>query len=88
MRVHIVVTGRVQGVGFRYFIATRARALGLTGTVRNLPTGQVEITAEGEAAPLDALIGAARSGPPGSRVRDLAVDWDDAPSREMEFLIR
>lgn len=88
MRVHIVVTGRVQGVGFRYFIATRARALGLTGTVRNLPTGQVEITAEGDAATLEALIGAARSGPPGSRVRDLEVRWDDAPAREMEFLIR
>lgn len=87
MRVHIVVTGRVQGVGFRHFIATRARALGLTGAVRNLPTGQVDITAEGQAPALEALIGAARSGPPGSRVRDLQVNWEDAPAREMEFVI-
>jgi acylphosphatase len=88
VRVHVVVTGRVQGVGFRYYIATQARALGLTGTVRNLPTGQVEITAEGDSAPLEALIGAARSGPPGSRVRDLQVRWDDVPRGEREFLIR
>jgi acylphosphatase len=88
VRVHIIVTGRVQGVGFRYFVATRARELGLTGTVRNLPTGQVEITAEGDAAALETLIGAVRSGPPGSRVRDLEVRWDDAPARQMEFLIR
>jgi len=88
VRVHIVVTGRVQGVGFRYFTAMRARALGLTGTVRNLPTGQVEITAEGGAATLEALIGVVRSGPPGSRVRDLQVHWEDAPARELEFMIR
>ncbi len=87
MRVHIVVTGRVQGVGFRHFIATRARALGLTGAVRNLPTGQVEITAEGGAPAVEALIAAARSGPPGSRVRDLQVHWEDTPAREMEFVI-
>ena len=81
------MTGRVQGVGFRYFIATRARALGLTGAVRNLPTGQVDITAEGEAPALQALIAAVRSGPPGSRVRDLQVQWEDAPAREMGFVI-
>ncbi len=88
MRVRIVVTGRVQGVGFRHFTAMRARALGLTGAVRNLPTGQVEITAEGGAATLEALIGVVRSGPPGARVRDLQVYWEDAPARELEFLIR
>lgn len=88
MRVHIVVTGHVQGVGFRYFTATRARALGLTGAVRNLPTGQVEITAEGDMATLDALIGAVRAGPPGARVRDLDVRWEDAPALEAQFLIR
>jgi acylphosphatase len=88
VRVHLVVTGRVQGVGFRHFIATRARALGLAGAVRNLPTGQVDIAAEGEAPALEALIAAARSGPLGSRVQDVQVRWDDAPRRETGFVIR
>ncbi len=88
MRVHIVVTGRVQGVGFRHFTATRARALGLTGTARNLPNGHVEITAEGDRAALETLIGVVRDGPLGAAVRDVRVGWEDAPSREREFLIR
>jgi acylphosphatase len=88
VRVHIVVTGRVQGVGFRDFTAVRARALGLTGMVHNLPTGQVEVTASGNRAMLEALIGVIRDGPPGALVRDVRVDWEDAPAREREFTIR
>ena len=88
MRVHILVTGRVQGVGFRYFTATRACTLGLTGTARNLAGGGVEITAEGDRAALETLIGAVRDGPPGALVRDVRVVWEDAPGREREFLIR
>ena len=88
MRVHIVVTGRVQGVGFRYFTAMRARALGLAGAVRNLPNGHVEITASGERATLETLIAAVREGPPGALVRDLRIDWEAAEAPEREFLIR
>jgi len=88
VRVHLVVTGRVQGVGFRYFTATRARALGLTGTARNLLDGHVEITAEGDRAKIEALIGSVRDGPPGAMVRDVRIDWEDAPARERTFVIR
>jgi acylphosphatase len=88
VRIHIVVTGRVQGVGFRHFTATRARALGLTGTARNLPDGHVEITAEGDRATLETLIGIVRDGPPGALVRDVRIDWEDAPARERTFMIR
>lgn len=88
MRVHLLVTGRVQGVGFRHFTATRARALRLTGAARNLPNGQVEITAEGDRAALEALVGVVRDGPPGAFVRDVRVRWEDLPAREREFLIR
>ena len=64
-----VVSGRVQGVGFRAFVQTRARALGLTGYVRNLPDGRsVEAVAAGPAASLDALAAAMREGPGGSHV--------------------
>jgi len=91
VRVHIIVTGRVQGVGFRYFTAGRAHMLGLTGLARNLPHGQVEIIAEGDRASLEALIAAVRRGPPGAAVRDVRVAWDEAPvspARAREFLIR
>jgi len=88
MRVHITVRGRVQGVGFRYFTAARARALGLSGSARNLPAGQVEVIAEGERSALEALIRALREGPPGAVVSDLHVAWDEAPAREREFTIR
>jgi len=91
VRVHIIVTGRVQGRGFRYFTAGHARTLGLTGLARNLPHGQVEIIAEGDRAPLEALIAAVRQGPPGAVVRDVRVAWDDAPAQPAparEFVIR
>lgn len=88
MRAHILVSGLVQGVGFRYFTAARARMLGVGGYVRNLPDGRVEIEAEGERSALDALVAAVRTGPPGAVVRDVRVDWADVPTRRQEFVIR
>jgi acylphosphatase len=67
-RLHVRVAGRVQGVGFRWFIREEARRLGVAGWVRNLPTGEVEVLAEGEEAELTALARAIGKGPPGSRV--------------------
>ena len=74
-RLHAVVHGEVQGVGFRYFLIDRARPLGVRGWVRNRPDGSVEITAEGERDDLEALLGAARRGPRGATVRDVDVVW-------------
>ena len=62
------VEGRVQGVGFRWYIREAARQLGVSGTVRNLADGAVEIEAAGPADALAALERAAREGPPGSAV--------------------
>ncbi len=81
MQATIRISGRVQGVGFRYFTADLARRLGLAGSVRNLPGGQVEIVAEGDRTRLEALIAGVRQGPPGAHVRDVQVDWNDAPDR-------
>lgn len=72
-RARILVSGRVQGVGFRWFVAGEARALGLSGHVRNLPDGRVEAEAAGAAAGVDALIAACRRGPPASRVEAVEV---------------
>ena len=66
---HFIVTGYVQGVGFRWFTMRQARNLGLTGWVRNLPDGSVEAWAEGNETDLDSLEAVLRGGPSGSRVK-------------------
>lgn len=63
-----VVTGLVQGVGFRYFVLRRAVRLGLRGWTRNLPDGRVEVVAKGPAAAHSALADALGTGPAGARV--------------------
>jgi acylphosphatase len=71
---HAQVSGRVQGVGFRYTCHTQARRLGLCGWVQNLPNGDVEVWAEGDAAKLESLRQWLQQGPPGSRVESLQCD--------------
>ncbi len=63
-----IVSGRVQGVGFRWFVFRRARALGLVGWARNLADGQVEVVAVGPTDAIAVLDGNLRSGPRLSRV--------------------
>ena len=75
---HIVVHGRVQGVGFRYFVRDAARRLGLGGDVRNRPDSTVEIVVEGAPAPVEALIREVSRGPALARVERL--DVDDIPA--------
>lgn len=70
---HFVVTGRVQGVGFRYFAEVSARELGLRGFVRNLRDGDVEALAEGPADAVQAFEAALRRGPAHADVTDVRV---------------
>jgi acylphosphatase len=86
-RVHILVSGMVQGVCFRASARERARALGLTGVVRNLSDGRVEIIAEGPKDKLDALSRWARRGPPGARVEDATAAWARPTGEYSSFLI-
>ncbi len=86
-RIHGTVSGRVQGVFFRATTRDRARALGLSGWVRNLPDGRVEFVAEGEEEDLRELISFLHVGPPGARVDSLEVEWSD-PQGEEGFHIR
>ena len=69
--LHVRVTGRVQGVGFRWFVRERARRLGLAGWVRNLRDGSVEVAAAGDQGQLDLLVGELRRGPQGAAVEDV-----------------
>ncbi|MEE9441265.1 MAG: acylphosphatase [candidate division Zixibacteria bacterium] len=72
--VKIIVSGLVQGVSFRYFTYKQAAALGLTGYAKNLPTGQVEIIAQGEKGMIDELVKAVRVGPGYASVSDVQLE--------------
>lgn len=68
------VSGRVQGVGFRYFVQDAANREGVTGYVRNLPDGRVEALVEGDAEAVTRVERAIRSGPAGARVEHVETD--------------
>jgi acylphosphatase len=74
-RLRAVVTGRVQGVGFRASTQSEARRRDLAGWVRNLWNGDVELEAEGATAALDALLTFLREGPGLAHVTNLQVEW-------------
>ena len=69
-----LVSGRVQGVGFRYFVQDAAVREGVSGFVRNVPGGRVEAQIEGEIEAVTRVERALSQGPPGARVDDLAVE--------------
>jgi len=71
---HLVVTGRVQRVGFRHAMTQRAEALGVGGWVRNRADGTVEAIVQGDADAVAAMIAWARRGPPNARVEGLSIE--------------
>jgi acylphosphatase len=83
-----LVSGRVQGVGFRQFVNRTARIEGLHGWVRNLPDGRVEVHAEGEQAALERFERHVRHGPPASRVDDFDATDIGATGHDTGFSIR
>lgn len=87
VRARLWVSGRVQGVGFRFFVQRAARSLGLAGFVRNLSDRRVEVVVEGPRADVDALVEAVRAGPPGAAVAAVDVVWE-TPGGEAGFTIR
>jgi acylphosphatase len=87
-RLHAVIEGRVQGVGFRYFVLDAANELGLTGWVRNRYDQTVEVTAEGQREKLDQLLIALRKGPRGSLVTEAKHEWQEALGEFSRFSVR
>lgn len=87
VRAHLRVAGHVQGVGFRFFVQRRARALRLAGFVRNLPDRRVEMAVEGPPADVQAMIETVREGPPGATVSDVALEWEE-PRGQTDFMIQ
>ncbi len=86
--VHIIVSGLVQGVGFRYFIVRKARLLELGGFVRNRYEGDVEIVAEGEQGMLNQFIEEVKIGPISSDIREVKVKWLEATEGFKEFDVK
>ncbi len=87
-RLSATVTRRVQGVGFRHFTMTKARALGLRGWVRNEPGGAVQFVAEGAREELRTLLEAVQDGPRSARVRDVQAEWETAEGAFDGFGVR
>lgn len=87
-RLEILVSGKVQGVFFRAFIAKKARELGLLGWVANLPDGKVKVVAQGKKDSLEELVDLARSGPPLAKVSDIKVKWSSRLESFDGFSIR
>ena len=85
--IHGLVHGRVQGVGFRFFVVRAARRLDLTGSVRNLPDGGVEVLAQGPEEALRRLVDALHHGPMFSQVERVDVKWGVPFPPEADFTI-
>ena len=87
-RIHLIVTGRVQGVYFRHNTNKIANKLNLKGFVRNLPDGTVEVIAEGEENKLKELTKFCRTGPPNANVEDIKIIEEEPKNEFKEFSIK
>jgi acylphosphatase len=87
-RLEALVAGRVQGVGYRYFVVRQATRLGLTGWVANEPSGRVRCVAEGPRASLESLADELRGGPPGAWVERVDATWSPASGEFRGFDVR
>ena len=86
--VRLIVHGYVQGVYFRDFTSRQAIELGLTGYVRNLSEGTVEVQAEGERKQLEKLISHLKVGPPAAKVTKVVTNWSEYTGRYSSFSVR
>ena len=87
-RVHIYITGRVQGVGFRYSTHDRATTLGLNGWVRNLPDGRVEAELEGPKPVIEQMLAWCEIGPRFAKVTRVDATWESGEPRHSDFHYR
>jgi acylphosphatase len=86
--VRATVYGRVQGVFFRAFVEEHAQQLGLRGYVRNRPSGDVEVVAEGERERVERLLEYLKMGPPGARVKRVVTRWSEYTGNYASFRVR
>jgi acylphosphatase len=87
VKAHVLITGKVQGVYFRYKTRDEAKKYGVNGWVRNLPDGRVEAVFEGNKENVDELIDFAGKGPSGAKVLDVNVNWQDYSGEFKDFKV-
>jgi acylphosphatase len=87
-RVHAIISGRVQGVGYRASVSAEARRLGLCGWVRNRSDGAVELEAEGPPVAVGALLVWCADGPPSAHIINVAAEDIPATGADRSFAIR
>jgi len=88
VKVHIFISGIVQGVFFRYETREKAQELGVTGWVKNLPDGRVEAVFEGERVKVDEVLKWAKKGPSGAIVDHLDAVWEGHQGEFQDFEVR
>ncbi len=86
-RIHLLISGKVQGVFYRMNAKNKADELGLTGWVKNTPDGEVEILAEGKEKDLKELIKGCYNGSEGARVDEVEVEWSGYKNKFDKFEI-
>ena len=87
-RLHVIVEGTVQGVGFRAFVIDQARKMAVTGWVRNRWDNSVEVCAEGERLILEGFLKALKRGPVAANVREVHAEWQTASGEFADFRMR
>lgn len=87
-QAHVFISGRVQGVGYRYFVRSNAKQLGLTGWVRNSEDGGVEAVIQGDKEKIEEMIGICRKGPMLSKVEHIGFEWEEIEDSFVDFIIQ
>jgi acylphosphatase len=88
VRLTAMVSGQVQGVGFRYWVRREAESLGLAGSATNLPDGRVEVIAEGARNTCEVLLAALRGKATPGYVTDVSAEWSQAVGASPLFRVR
>ena len=88
VRLHAIIKGRVQGVGFRAFVLENAEAIGVTGWTRNRWDGSVEVVAEGDRESLERLLAVLRRGPRISNVTEIEEEWGATSGEFRSFRVK
>lgn len=87
-RAHVIVTGLVQGVGYRYFVYQKAKDYNLKGYVKNLYSDDVEVVLEGDKGIIVDFIQELKVGPMSAHVTDVKVEWEEGQDEYEDFQIR
>lgn len=87
-QAHVLISGYVQGVGYRQFVKNHAHRHGLTGWVSNLSDNRVEAVFQGDKKTIEQMIALCRTGPMLAEIKDVSVEWDQNQEELKEFEIR